>query len=579
MKKSLAFILLFVSFAISVAAQHLEKKISINVTSKPLTETLNEISKQGGFVFSYNSDLIAPNKLVTIRANNKTVQQVLEQLLGNAFEYREKKNHVIIQLASEWEVTGYVMDKKTGEKLSNVSVYEPQRLTASLTDDEGYFSLKLHQRNTPQFINVRKMSYMDTSFVVRPGEDNELVIPIYSKDYTLDTFVVRKGKHMQDTWLGRMFFSSKEKIQSINLAGYFVDKPYQVSLLPGIGTHGKMSSQVENNVSFNIFGGYTAGVHGVELGGLFNLVKNNVEGVQIGGLFNIAAGKIDGVQIAGLFNQTLDSLNGAQVAGLANFTGGSVTGAQIAGIYNHSKEDVASSQIAGVGNVSGGRIEGVQVGGVANIANAAVEGSQIAGVVNYAKGNVNGPQIAGVFNYAKTLRGLQVGLINYADSSSGVSIGLINFVRHGYHKMSVYTNEVVQLNAAFKSGNKKFYTIWLGGFNPGDDQQVASFGYGLGTEISVVKWFSVNPEITAQHLYLGDWNHTNILSRASVLLHFKPSKYLEIFAGPAYNIYYTEQTILHDGFMHIDPEKNYHATDFKGNTWGWIGWTAGVSIF
>jgi hypothetical protein len=44
-----------------------------------------------------------------------------------------------------------------------------------------------------------------------------------------------------------------------------------------VGTHGKLSGQVTNNFSFNILGGYGAGVNGAEVGGLFNIDKKDVK--------------------------------------------------------------------------------------------------------------------------------------------------------------------------------------------------------------------------------------------------------------------------------------------------------------
>jgi len=562
MKKVVAVLLLCICIAYSASAQYLNKTVSLDLHRQPLAVALDQLSRQAGFVFSYNSDLIKKDSIVSIKAKGKAVKQVLDELLGNAFEYRQKKNYVIIQPLSEWEITGYVLDRTTGEKLPDVSVYEPGRLVASLTNDDGYFRLRLHRAEAPQYITVRKMSYGDTSVRIYPGDNRELFIPISAVGYALDSITITNHKRMEDTWFGKVLLSSKAKIQSVNLAGFFVDKPYQVSVVPGVGTHGSMSSQVENKVSFNILGGYTAGVKGVELGGLFNLVKNNVEGVQIGGLFNVAGGKVAGLQASGLYNQALDSLKGVQLAGLANLTDGSVQGIQAAGLYNHASGNVASGQVGGLLNVAGGNTKGLQVGGIANIT----------------RGSIDGIQIAGVLNYTQRLRGVQIGLINYADSSSGVSLGLINIVRHGYHKVSIYTSDLIMLNAAVKLGTRQLYTIWIGGFNPGDDKKVASFGYGLGTELSMTKWFSINPELSAQHLYLGDWDHANILCRASLQLCFKPVKYLQFFGGPACNVYYSGQKTLHEGFLKVSPQDR-NAADWGNDTWSWLGWTAGLSIF
>src|SRR5690606_2062206 len=103
------------------------------------------------------------------------------------------------------------------------------------------------------------------SFYIKPGQDQELTIQILPTDYTLDTVVVKHRTRIEDTRFGKMFLSSKQKLQSLNVGRFFVEKPFQVSLVPGLGTHGVMSSQVVNKTSLNIFGGYNAGTRGAEV--------------------------------------------------------------------------------------------------------------------------------------------------------------------------------------------------------------------------------------------------------------------------------------------------------------------------
>ncbi len=81
---------------------------------------------------------------------------------------------------------------------------------------------------------------------------------------------------VERTTIGKWFVSSKQKIQSINLRKFFVVRPYQVSVIPGVSTNGALNSQVINNFSFNILGGYSGGTNGFELGGLFNIDKKDV---------------------------------------------------------------------------------------------------------------------------------------------------------------------------------------------------------------------------------------------------------------------------------------------------------------
>ena len=135
--------------------------------------------------------------------------------------------------------------------------------------------------------------------------------------------------------MGRFLLSSKQKVQSLNLKNFFTSRPFQVSFTPGLSTHGKLSSQVVNNFSLNVIGGYTAGTNGVEIGGIFNIDKKEVKYVQAAGIFNMAGGNVKGVQMAGINNTVLDTVKALQAAGVRNYVKGKLNGVQLAGVYNH----------------------------------------------------------------------------------------------------------------------------------------------------------------------------------------------------------------------------------------------------
>jgi hypothetical protein len=238
-------------------------------------------------------------------------------------------------------------------------------------------------------------------------------------------------------------------------------------------------------------------------------------------------------------------------------------GVQVGGVYNHVADSVKGLQIAGVGNFARRSVNGTQVAGVANVSNHAI----------------NGVQIAGVLNYAKVLKGVQIGLINISDTSEGLSIGLINIVLKGYHKLSFSTDEIVRANAAFKTGSRKLYSILQAGYNFNDSAEVFTFGYGLGSEWRLGKIISLNPELTAQHLYLGSWDYANILSRARLNLNIRLGKYVSLFAGPVYNVYYSSQDLHFSGYKKTVPPSGYAVHSFGTNVKGWLGWNAGIHFF
>jgi hypothetical protein len=312
-----------------------------------------------------------------------------------------------------------------------------------------------------------------------------------------------------------------------------------------------------------VFGGYTGGVNGLELGGLFNIDKKNVQYAQVGGLFNIVGGQVKGLQIGGLNNTVLDSVKGLQIGGINNMVKGRLIGLQIGGVYNH------------VSN----KVSGLQLAGVSNFAKEKVHGLQIAGVANVSWKEMDGVQIGGVFNYAKKLKGVQIGLINIADTSAGYSIGLINIVLKGYHKLSFSTNEILNTNVAFKTGNSKLYSILQGGLNVSNNEKIYSFGYGLGSELMLSKTFSINPELTSQYLYLGSWNYLNLLNKAHLNLNIKLGKYVSLFGGPSFAVYYSGQNTSLPGYKWGIPPARYRIYDLGTNVKGWLGWNGGINFF
>ena len=591
-----------------VAQNILNKTLTININRQRLDNVLEIISNKGNFYFSYNSSLIKKDSLVSFSATNKTVKEILTAILAEGYEYKESGNYLIIRRApmrltlvtskavtedKMYAVSGYVLDDETGHMIQNASIYEKRLLASALTNKNGYFELKLKSKAKTAALTVSKEFYQDTTVTIEPRYNQEIsitIVPISAdeqvtiirpEDYfapdslritvrsndstaTRYTYVKVDSGKVETTGFGRFLISSRQKIQTINLRKFITDRPFQVSLLPGISTHGTLSSQVINNFSLNIFGGYSGGVRGAEVGSLFNIDKKDVKYFQAAGLVNIVGGSVIGMQAAGINNTVLDSVRGFQAAGINNHVTGKLVGFQAAGVYNHVSETV----------------KGVQVAGVGNFARRKVSGAQIAGVANFSNKEMAGIQIAGVINYAKKLKGVQIGLINIADSSEGYSIGLVNFVLKGYHKLSFSTNEVLNINVALKTGNKNLYSILQAGMNFNlTNEKVYSFGYGVGREIGLGKTFSINPELSTQYLYFGSFDYLNLLNKLHANVNVKLGKYVSLFAGPSFNVYYAQQSISIAGYKPPTTPVGYNKFDFGNRVSGWIGWNAGINFF
>ena len=602
------FIILFVFINSATYGQaNLQKSISLEVNRQRLDNVLEILSNKGDFYFSYNSNIIRKDSLVSFRASNKTVKEILTQLFNNTYEFKESGNYIIIRkvpirmtLVTQkgvteekiYSVSGFVYDEQSGAAINEASIYEKKMLASALTNTEGYFKIKLKSsKSSTAELTISKEFYEDTTIKIQPRYDQEVSITmmpielpgstevITPEDYlTPDSLqvitdttvtehlpVVTDSIKVQQTGVGRFLLSGKQKVQSLNLKNFFTTRPFQISLVPGVSTHGQLNSQIINNFSLNVFGGYTAGTNGIEIGGLFNIDQKDVKYFQAAGLFNSVGGEVTGFQVAGINNLVQDNVYGFQAAGINNFVTGKMHGFHVAGIYNHVSDSVKGVQIAGIGNFSKEKVSGVQIAGVSNISNR----------------EMNGVQIAGVVNYTKKLKGLQIGLINIADTSAGYSIGLINIIIKGYHKLSFSANEIENVNAAFKTGNSKLYSILKAGLNLSDSNKVYSFGYGLGSELSLnkKKTLTINPELSCQYLYLGSWDYTNLLNRFDLNFNIKLGKYVSIYGGPSYSVYVTDQNVPFSGYRFPVPPSSYNTTKFSNKVTGWFGWNAGINFF
>lgn len=585
---------------VSGAQSHLSKGVSVKAKQKSIEEVLDIIAGQGKFYFSYNSKVVPADSLVDIDVWNKTVAQALDIIFKpGRFEYKETPNHVIIQLPDAgqyWYVSGYVIDGLTGERVRDVSVFDAGQLVASLTNDQGYFKLKLKDKMPSTTINVSKSLYTDTLINIKPGVDQEVKVTINPRSISMDTVVISsKESFVEGTWLGKVFLSSKLRMQSLNIGKFFVDMPVQGSIIPGLSSQGRMSAQVVNRFSFNMLGGYTAGVDGMEMAGVFNINKKDVRYLQVAGVFNITGGNAAGVQASGVYNQVMDSVDGLQAAGVVNIVRGRVTGLQGAGVYNLSVGKVTGGQLAGVVNTTINTLDGLQGAGVINSAIKNVTGAQLAGVVNLAirdvngfqaagvvnacAGNMRGVQISGVVNYATRLRGAQIGLVNIADSSSGVGIGLFSFVLKGYHKMSLSANEAFTYNVALKTGTHWLYNIYSAGATVHQGGNAYILGTGYGSELPISKRFSINPELTGHAIYLGNWSEVNSMVRFQLNLNVHLGRYVSLFAGPSYSAYWDNKQPKVEGYKTDILPTSYKRAVYGNNLSSWIGWNAGVTIF
>ncbi|QRY57005.1 peptidase associated/transthyretin-like domain-containing protein [Sphingobacterium siyangense] len=554
-------ILMLCSFHLGRAQQKLAAAIQIPAFPETTVgEVFRLLKEQQDVLFSFNGNILQTDSVIHTKAFKGNLYDYLDRILGKEYSFKELGRHIIIQytpqrMSVEFEVktpnknkvviAGYIKNIRTNNPISNASIFDRSALLSTLTDQNGYFELDVKKKSNLIAVNVSKEAFRDTSvMVIFPIEaqisDKKKREYGYFEGYEEDHGLYR-------SFWGRVFLSPAQKIQSMNLGGMFLYSPYQISMTPGLSTHGFIRSQIVNKFSINIIGGSTAGVKGIELGGVFNINQYDMQGLQMGGVFNAVGGSVRGVQLAGVGNRVFGEMKGLQMAGVFNGVVGNVSGVQIAGVGNHVSGEVKGLQIAGVFNKAD-TVSGIQIAGVLNLAKEASGTTQLASILNNSESTV-GNQVAGIANKAKKVSGVQVaGIVNIADSSD-YPIGLLNFIKNGEKSLSVAVNEDSYLGLQFRSGGRVLYSVLsINRALDGNRPDKYAFEAGLGAVLINRTKFSLRTEIATRNYLTEKFKSLdNHQSSLRVIPAFKLSERMSIFVAPSLNYAERDENSIYGG--------------------------------
>lgn len=181
----------------------LNKKVTLDADNERLEAVLADLSKKGHFTFSYQSDQLQKDKLVTITIRESTLREALELILGKAYEYVESDDYVVIR-RNDVLATNAAMAAKMA-KAGYVEMVKPKYIAKSmayaikpkLAMEKLYFSDSLNTRDSLNISALRQtvrniIGDMVTDGIIRDKEN--------FKWFALDNgqFVV-DGRQMPDS--------------------------------------------------------------------------------------------------------------------------------------------------------------------------------------------------------------------------------------------------------------------------------------------------------------------------------------------------------------------------------------------
>jgi len=568
----------------------LERRISIEFVDEKLPDVLMRIGREAKFSFSYNSSIISNSQMTTQNFSNKPIREILIIIFKGSIDYKEKSNHLILFKVNVKPraavipviISGYIENSITKERIANASVYDKKSVMSVVTDQYGFFKIKLDKKEKFASLTVSKRNFRDTLVTITASGNqfiNISVTPI--KNYSL----MAKAQTSSDSIKNELSlpYNNEPNIDNIHDTLY---SDIQISLLPFLGSNGALSANTINNFSINIFGGYSLGTRKIELGFFINLDRGDVSFLQFAGIGNLVGRNVYGLQASGFFNVNGGETKAVQLSGFGNVNFKGFQGVQVAGFGNVNLEAADGVMVAGFGNLSEAPSKGIQIAGFGNLQTDRFIGSQIAGVSNIAAKHISGSQISAIFNYGKSVRGTQIGLINITDTLGGVPIGLVSIVKTGYHKLEVSADEIFNTNIAFRTGVQKFYNIIFIGIKPENmvnSTNVWTFGYGMGSARRISSTLQLNIDLTSQHISKGDFtSQMSQLNKIHLGVDYKLRRKFSVYGGLTLNGYLTNSSYMDypDLFSYYQPSVINDITyGSSTNLKMWLGAKVGLRFF
>lgn len=578
----------------------LEREITLSVKNEKTESVLKKIEEQSSVVFSYSSFLFSDSKTVSIDVKNKSIREVLFMILPRHIQFKAKNNYIILKESDvaknqkTQKISGYVYDAQTDKKVPNVSVYDKVSLQSANTDEYGYYSITVPSKNTS--VNVNRVNYKDTAISIGRNDSvsmtNIHIQPLSDSIAKNDSAAWQKKLLLLQNEAQRILKKWNHYFLELNIQDS-IHREMQFSFLPFIGSNHRLSGNVYNKYSFNILGGYSRGTKALEIGGLFNLDRENVNGLQIAGLMNVVGDTMNGIQIGGLCNVIGKKTKGLQIGGLVNLNGGSFNGLQIGGLVNYNQkfesgmgiaglvnynQSAKGFHIAGLANLNDTSTKGMMLAGLINSSSFNADASAIAGCINYAASGNSQLQIAGLFNKTEHLSGTQIGVINISDTASGVPFGLFSYVKKGLHQLEVSADEVQYVNLNFRTGVPLFHNIFSFGIQPYQGSALWSIGYGLGSSLPIKGKLRTDVSLMMKHLSIGSFSELQS-QRVQLYwgLEYNLHKHISLAFGPTVNLYMTS---LADNYLSISPKYSRPVT-FNNGVDGryWLGAQVSLRFF
>ena len=194
MKIAFICLFIFISGMFATEAESQNARISLKQTTSVL-DLINIIENQTDYLFVYDKKDIDLNRQISVKAQNKTVAEILLTIFKNTdIVYAMQGNNIVLMKKSSESipviqqrtvrVTGIVTDEK-GDPLAGVNVSAKGTTNGTITDIDGHFSIMAEPETILQFSYIGYMNQF-----IKVGNSTSVTISMKEDTQALDEVVV-----------------------------------------------------------------------------------------------------------------------------------------------------------------------------------------------------------------------------------------------------------------------------------------------------------------------------------------------------------------------------------------------------
>ena len=205
-------------------------KLDLNVTDKTMIETFEKIEEKTVFKFTYNTEFFSKDKIISIKAQNRSLGLILEEIAKKAsinFKRIDENIHIVLkekddrpvqefkrQLLDNKTITGRVTDEN-GEGLPGVNIFAKGTFIGTTTDASGNYVLEV-----PDSVTVLIFSYV--GYLIEEIEISDRTVIDLQLTPDIETLsevvVIGYGTQERKDLTGSVATISSEEIEDIPVA-------------------------------------------------------------------------------------------------------------------------------------------------------------------------------------------------------------------------------------------------------------------------------------------------------------------------------------------------------------------------